>query len=267
MVNSGYGPSYQEDVLVERNTVASTTAEDRAYWAKNGHLSVERAFSASDVGAVQASLDALFDRFDQLPEGSTHAVDLPGSVHGSLEIVLATKFDPSLSSSPVLEACHRIANDLLGCDARLYFDHVIRKPAHIGTGTAWHQDQAYNLSEPNRHRVHFWIPMADVDVDGGCMQFVQGSQNWGLVGHHPLSADPKKHSLEADGEYDADSTPAPLRVGDVSMHTTLTMHKTGPNVSDVTRTAWILHFVRPRTFREHLTAATAKFRPAQPTRL
>jgi hypothetical protein len=250
-----------------KRKVAATTADDRQRWSDDGYLTIDELVHPDDVRAVGTVLDDLFDRFDALSGRSTHQVRLPDGRPGSLEVVLTTELEPELRSSKLFKACEAVASELLGCRAKFFFDHTIRKPAAIGTGTAWHQDRAYNLVEPQRERVHFWVPMADVDVDGGCMQFVPGSHQRGLVPHVPIAEDPAEHTLRATGDHDEEAAPAPLRLGGASMHHQLTMHKTGPNRSEAVRTAWILQFVRPRTLGEHVGAATRRFRPAEPHRL
>jgi hypothetical protein len=253
-------------VQAERREQA-TTVHDRQFWADRGHLTIDHLVEPDDVRVVGDVLEGLFRRFEDLSDRSTHRVLLPDGRPGSLEVTLTTELEPSLRSSTLFQACEAVASELLGCPARFFFDHTIRKPAGTGTGTAWHQDRAYNLVEPQRERVHFWVPMADVDADGGCMQFVPGSHRWGLVDHRPIPDDPKGHTLESVGDHDHEAVAVPLRLGGASMHGQLTMHKTGPNRSAVERTAWILQFVRPRTMGEHLTAATRRFRPARPARL
>lgn len=252
---------------MEQRTAARTTADDRQFWVERGHLSLIDLLPTAAVDSVKDAFDGLFDRFEELSDASTHRVDLPDGKPGSLEIVLATELDRTLRDTEVFRSCHEVASELLDCKAQFFFDHVIRKPAEVGTGTAWHQDRAYNLVEPQRDRVHFWVPMADVDATGGCMQFVPGSHRRDLVAHRPVGTDPTKHVLEAVGDYDPDAVAVPLRAGSVSIHHQMTMHKTGANLSPHTRTAWILHFIRPRTVREQVSATTRRFRPAQPTRL
>lgn len=252
---------------MQQASLVRTTNLDRQFWQERGHLTLLDVVSDEDVRTVHAALDGLFDRFDSLPDASTHRVDLPDGEPGSLEVVLATQLDESLRESALFRVCAEMSSELLGRKAQFFFDHVIRKPAVRGTGTAWHQDRAYNLIEPQRDRVHFWIPMADVDANGGCMRFVPGSHLWDLVEHRPVGADPSRHVVTAVGDYGSDEVVVPLRRGSVSLHHQMTMHRTGPNLSPLDRTAWILQFVRPRTVTEHAAAAVRRLRPTQPTRL
>ncbi|MFN0089368.1 MAG: phytanoyl-CoA dioxygenase family protein [Acidimicrobiales bacterium] len=229
-------------------------AERSGRWGADGYVALPELLDPADVAELASWLHALFGRYDDLPEDQTHTLVRADGRAGSLEIRLTTELDPRIAASPVFAACRDVASHLLGRPAKFFFDHAIRKPAEVGAGTAWHQDRAYNLDEPQRERVHFWIPMHDVDLDGGCMQFIPSSTAWGLLPHHPIEADPARHTLEAEGDYDPDAVAVPLRLGDVSAHHPLVLHKTGPNISKVERTALILQFVRPRTFREHLAA-------------
>ena len=249
--------------MVQRSEVRTSSPQSGPShaWSAHGFLSVPDLVPSAAVDEVALQLDDLCLRVDQLAPRHVHRLDRPDGQPGSLEIILTTELNADLRDTALYAAVRKQAAELLECEPKFFFDHLIRKPARTGTGTRWHQDRAYNLSEPGRGRVHFWIPMHDVDVDGGCMQFVEGSHNRGLLEHRPIVGDPKRHTLEAIGDFDAESTPVPLAKGGASMHHTLTLHKTGPNVSPVERTAWILQFVSPRSFREHTVALGRRFRP------
>ncbi len=251
-------------------------------WARYGHGIINQLADPTAVSEVAGAIDEVYDRFDELKPGApsvraklfgytvpppTTRFLRPDGRAGSLEVNWFTRMRPEVRDSALFLAMEQLAADLLGCEPQFYFDHVIRKPAEIGTGTAWHQDRAYNMMEIQRQRVNFWVPMADTDADGGCMQFVRGSHLSGLLGHHPLHEDPTKYALEADGDHDPHAFAVPLRLGGASIHHPLTLHKTGPNISSHARSAWIVHFIRPRTVAERVSFATRRLRPAQPRRL
>ncbi len=251
-------------------------------WARYGHVILNRVVEPAAVSEVSRSIDEVFEGFDSLKPGPpslrarlfgytvpppTTRFLRPDGQAGSLEVNWFTRIRPEVRTSALFLALERVAGELMGCEPQFYFDHVIRKPAGIGTGTSWHQDRAYNMMEIQRQRVNFWVPMADTDPADGCMQFVRGSHLNGLLGHHPLPDDPTQYALEADGDHDPQAFPVPLQAGGASIHHPLTLHKTAPNVSQHTRSAWIVHFIRPRTVGERVSFATRRLRPAQPRRL
>lgn len=54
--------------------------------------------------------------------------------------------------------------------------------------TAWHQDSAYLRRVTfSRRRVHWWLPLHDVTIEQGCMQFVPGSHNSRRMSHVPVA--------------------------------------------------------------------------------
>lgn len=263
-------------------TIAGSDEPIAQQWARYGHVILDRVVDPAAVSEVGRAIDEVYERFDLLKPGPpsvrarlfgytvpppTTRFLRPDGRAGSLEVNWFTRIHPEVRDSALFVALQRVAAELLGCDAQFYFDHVIRKPAEIGTGTAWHQDRAYNMMEIQRPRVNFWVPMADTDAAGGCMQFVRGSHLNGLLHHHPLPDDPTKYALEAEGDHDPEALPVPLRAGGASIHHPLTLHKTAPNTSSQSRTAWIVHFIRPRTVAERVSFATRRLRPAQPRRL
>ena len=146
------------------------------------------------------------------------------------------------------------ASALLDMPVEYVFDHVIWKPPGIGTGTRWHQDCVYAYEEPylNKQRVHFWIPMADVPIMGGAMRYVPGSQSGPIYEHQLVSGGGKAHYLMATGFDDSTAVDVPIPAGGAILHHPYTLHASGVNILPHMRTAWILHFARPRTFSENV---------------
>ncbi len=72
----------------------------------------------------------------------------------------------------------RIAQQLLpNCFLRCNF--VLLKRAKVGSGTPWHQDEAYFDPRFEHATLTFWMPLQDVGPKDGCMIYVPGSPRWG----------------------------------------------------------------------------------------
>jgi hypothetical protein len=173
-----------------------------------------------------------------------------------LEINQTIELEPELEATPTFRACRALAEALLGRPVEYRFDHAIYKPAFNGRATAWHQDEAYTL-DPRLVTAHFWVPMHDVSVEMGCMQFIPGSHREHIRPHHRLQHLRHAHALEVD---DVDTTRAvacPLRAGDMTVHMPRTLHYTGPNVTATPRLAWSLEF-GPRRALPGRAAAKAR---------
>jgi hypothetical protein len=195
----------------------------------------------------------LYTRFTELPRHQ--AIDLGdiGWHDGApriAEINWAVRLAPQLKSTMTFVRCWGIAEQLMGCPLQYSgYDHAILKPPRNGSATAWHQDEAYKKPEDGPS-IHFWIPLHDVSVEMGCMQFIPGSHLGPLLPHR--LRDPRAHALEAVGVDESAAVACPLPVGGATVHQTRTLHYTGPNVTEHPRLAWSVEFALPRPWRWRL---------------
>jgi ectoine hydroxylase-related dioxygenase (phytanoyl-CoA dioxygenase family) len=101
--------------------------------------------------------------------------------------------------------------------------------------------------------VHFWIPFQHTDAANGCLRFVPGSHRAALLPHVGAYAT-NPHVLKTDYSGTV-CREVPLRLGDVSIHTSLTLHASAPNHSNAVRKAWIIHFGdKPMWFKRLMQA-------------
>jgi ectoine hydroxylase-related dioxygenase (phytanoyl-CoA dioxygenase family) len=89
---------------------------------------------------------------------------------------------------------------------------------------------------------HFWVPLQDVTLDMGCMQFIPGSHRERMRRHHRLAHLRHHHALATDEVDTSRAVACPVRAGDVTVHFPRTLHYTGPNLTGVPRLAWSLEF-------------------------
>lgn len=114
--------------------------------------------------------------------------------------------------------------------------HMIFKPAAAGRDTPWHQDEAY-WDQPGvtAHSLSVWMPLDDVTVDSGCMQFLPGSHRADVVAHRNLGVG---EPLVLDDEHDVSGAVAcPIAAGHATVHHCRTLHYSGPNYSERPRRA------------------------------
>jgi hypothetical protein len=228
------------------------TAQELRHWQQDGYLPLPGLFSRNAVAEVERLLDDLFaahqaatpDDWTQLRNGQAVSV----------EILRTTEREPRLLATEVYRRCQRYAEQLLQTPVECVFEHVIRKPGGVGTGTFWHQDCYYEKVEPWRckHRVHFWIPMADVALHGGAMRYVPGTHGGQRYPHDTLPSGQNTHYVMATGFDPSTAVDVPIEAGGVIVHHPNLLHASGPNTSPQTRTAWILQFARPRTLPQKL---------------
>ncbi len=131
-------------------------------------------------------------------------------------------------------------------DVRYYQDLFLpklpssRKSRHGGNGpTAFHQD-FITFAVDRSGGMTFWFPLEAYGPDAGTMSFVNGSHRAGILGDYTtygggdaLEAFPELRELEISEQI-------MYELGDISVHTHLTVHGAGPNLMDRPRWAYII---------------------------
>ncbi|WP_106401346.1 phytanoyl-CoA dioxygenase family protein [Actinocorallia populi] len=129
---------------------------------------------------------------------------------------------------------------------RYYSDFFVPKlPAakesrHGGNGpTAFHQD-FITFSVDRSGGMTFWIPLESYGPEAGTMSFVNGSHRAGVLGDYTTYGD--GDALDAFPELRElpMSEPMTYELGDVTVHTHLTIHGAGANTMDRPRWAYLL---------------------------
>ncbi len=146
----------------------------------------------------------------------------------------------------------RWATQLIGTPAvRLLEDNALWKEPGAGGELRWHQDFPYwPLAQPNA--VTAWIALDDTDEDNGAMSMAIGSH---LTGERlpavfgtgtPYLAHLRPgvvKAIEDPATMGFDTEVVKLQAGEVSLHSSLVWHASGPNRSDRQRRAIVARFV------------------------
>ena len=127
-----------------------------------------------------------------------------------------------------------IATQLLGTQGvRLYHDQALFKEPSGGY-TPWHVDQYYwPLS--NNNTVTAWIPLHEVPMERGPLEFSVGSQNIKFGRDLSISDESEKEIGENLKRQNLPVDSSPYDLGEVSYHYGYTFHRAGPNTSEFPR--------------------------------
>lgn len=226
------------------------SAAQVARFHREGFLALDAITTPEDVARIRELLDALFDRFDELPKDL--ALDL-GDVkthsgkQKTPQINMASRFEPRLRDTLYFRNAESVARQLLGGCVMPSWDHAILKPPHNGSATPWHQDLSYPAHSSGNWDIvrlgcNFWMPLQDASVESGCMQFIPHSHLGNLRPHHPVGHDPRVHTLETDGVDASKAVACPIPAGGCTIHMPKTLHYTAPNDTDEPRRTYILFF-------------------------
>lgn len=219
-----------------------------AFW-RDGYLVIPRLADDDEVRHMREVYDDLFARRAGREEGMHFDLAGPDDEETPAalpQILLPSKYAPELLTSAVRARALAVAQQLLGPDAAETGDHAINKPSRSTATTPWHQDEAYWDPAQDHRGLSIWIPLQDVTVENGCMQFLPGSHQQEVLPHQSIGNDPRVHGLELAGELDiTDAFACPLAAGGATVHFSRTVHFTGDNQTDAPRRAYIMSFGLP----------------------
>ena len=230
--------------MTEAATAPTLSPERVAAFHRDGFTVIEGLTTPEDLERISRVMARLYARYDALAR-RRRAWNLGtggiGEAPEILEINQTIELEPELEASLTFRRCQELAAVLLGRDVEYRFDHAIYKPPFNGCATAWHQDEAYTL-DPSLVTAHFWVPLHEVSVERGCMQFIPGSHREQVRRHHRLQHLRHAHALETTDVDTRRAVACPLRAGDATVHFPRTLHYTGPNATALPRLAWSLEF-------------------------
>jgi ectoine hydroxylase-related dioxygenase (phytanoyl-CoA dioxygenase family) len=125
--------------------------------------------------------------------------------------------------------------DIIGPDVRLYWDQLVYKKPHTPDEFPWHQDNGYTFLEPQQY-LTCWVALTDATVDNGCPWILPAVHKQGTYAH-------RWTDLGFSCIDDPDGAmPLELKAGSVAVFSSLTPHRTGPNLTDKTRKSYILQY-------------------------
>lgn len=122
----------------------------------------------------------------------------------------------------------------------LYKPSSETRAANVG----WHQDDDYWQSWWDGEVFTCWLALSDVSALSGPVRFVKGSHLWGFQGRGDffegdLRAVRERYRVPEGKSWQED--PAVLAPGAASFHHRLTLHGSGPNLTDEPRRGLAIH--------------------------
>ena len=192
---------------------------------------------------TRAEMDSLARRIEDHQWRHQEALTAQGGTQGisrSNEIMFT---DHLAEQDPEIRAfCERpefvaITTQLLGPDTDLYWNQSVFKMPETPREFPWHQDDGYTPVKPAPY-LTLWLALNDATPENGCISVLPGSWKRGLVPHKPSPLGLVCH--DADDPDQGVRVPVPS--GSMAVFWSLTMHKSGPNVSNGPRKAYVIQY-------------------------
>ncbi|MEZ5553256.1 MAG: phytanoyl-CoA dioxygenase family protein [Pseudomonadales bacterium] len=211
-----------------------SAAQARQY-DEEGFVLVENAFTPEEMEAVIHAIDPIEAEYTQMLRdrfGGKLYIARADAITFTIHLVLRSAVLKAFSRHPVFqELCH----DTMGTPCRLYWDQAVYKKPGNPDEFPWHQDNGYTFTRPQQY-LTCWVALTDATLDNGCPWVVPGLHRYGTLLHRnaPLGRECLTSPQSA--------VAVPARAGDVVVFSSLTPHRTGPNLTDAVRKSYILQY-------------------------
>jgi ectoine hydroxylase-related dioxygenase (phytanoyl-CoA dioxygenase family) len=224
------------------------TDEQAAQFQADGYLRFDRITSPEEVIRLRELYDQVMadSRAFRVVYGGTEKQEKVIN-----QVFLPELVAPEMADTAYLRNGRRLVAELLGVHEEEVTpggQMLIFKPETGGGEAPWHQDEAYWNDRNNLkcESASVWMPLDDVVVESGCMQFLPGSHRNDVLRHRCEPGEP----LVVDEPVDLSTAVAcPLPAGGATIHHCRTLHHTAPNTSGRPRRAITTIFHGPATIR------------------
>ena len=207
-------------------------------YENDGVIRVRRLFSAEEVAALRAELDRYMR--EDLASKPADARTLEADGRTVRNLWRLEVHHPAMLPMVEKPEIARLVATLVHGEPLLVGVETFNKPARVGSGVPYHQDNAYFCQTPP-DMLTIWIAMDPVTIANGPVYYVRGSHKSGMLPTKPSGV--KGNSI---GLAEAPDVPLEeqfcglLEPGDALIHQCETIHHSAPNVSDFPRLGLLL---------------------------
>ncbi len=210
-----------------------------AQFRETGYLAVPDFWSAQEVAAMQAETE----RLKQAGLLNNVATDGDGkttsTAKANLQICPVYPHSEFFRAMPFAPKAVEAVRELIGDPVRLRLDQIFLKPAHHGSGTNWHQDNAYFQLPDPLQGVALWTAVHAATAANGTMRVIPGS----FRTKYEHTRDPESNHHLRCYPPEAESVTVELPEGGALFFAYGVAHATGANSTDKDRAGFALHFL------------------------
>ena len=204
-------------------------------WNEQGFFLLQNVIAAETIDQLIAEIDPLEEKaeaFLRTQEDQRFHIARADEITFTTHVVKRSTFVKEfLKSELFVDLCL----DLIGGDTRLYWDQAVYKKPDTRQEFPWHQDNGYNFVLPQDY-LTCWIPITDTTLENGCPWVAPGVHKTGTLNHWWTEL-----GFECLKDV-KDALAVEAKAGDIVIFSSLTPHRTGPNLTDTVRKAYIAQY-------------------------
>ena len=216
-----------------------TPAQKAAYW-DDGYLYPVRVMSPQEAADLRAELEAFEAKW--LPADLPLPLNTYKRVNAQVVMPIAHKLG---THAGILGA----VTGILGPDVMLYSVEFLIKEPRTKAVVTMHQDLTYWGMGEIDGLTTAWLALSPATRDSGCMDVVQASHKNPILPHEDTYDGDNLLSRGQEIRVDVapeDRVSMELQPGEISFHHGLTIHGSGPNVSDDRRIGVVIRYLSPQ---------------------
>lgn len=212
------------------------TEEQKRAFQEDGYFVLEDVFTPPEMDSVAARIEAFQTRHEEelAAKGGTDGISRASEI--TFTAFLAEN-DPEIRAFVTRPEFAAISTELLGPDVDLYWNQSVFKMPEGEKEFPWHQDDGYTPVTPSPY-LTLWLALNDATPENGCISVLPGSHKRGLVEHTPSPIGLVCHRADDPDQ----GVRVPVKAGSMAVFQSLTMHKSGPNISPGPRKAYVIQY-------------------------
>lgn len=210
------------------------TPDHRAQMDTRGYTLFPDLFTAAQMDALDVGLSGHDARLreDLAVQGGQSGITRADEIAFTDHIA---ERDPAVAAFCQSAAISEISTAFLGPDVDVYWNQSVYKNPEGERVFPWHQDDAYGPVTPAPY-LTLWIAVSDAREDMGCISVLAGSHRGGLRPHSKSPIGLVGHAWDDPDQ----GVMVPVTKGTMIAFWSLTLHKSGANVSKEMRKAFVL---------------------------
>lgn len=209
-------------------------------YRRDGVIRVSRLFSAEKVAELRRLLaDYIAQQVPSLPPGD-RTFEADGKTVRNLWRI--EKYDPRFVAAACTPELLQLVGRLVNGEPVLAAVETFNKPARIGSGVPYHQDNAYFCQSPP-DMLTVWVAMDAATLDNGPVYYIKGSHTDGVLPTRKSGVVGNSMGMATEPNVPlAEQFCGTLEPGDALIHHCQTIHHSAPNKSEHSRLGLLLVF-------------------------